>query len=479
MNNSKLITYLRTLSNYEMRDFGQFIVYKTAKGPNDLNVLFNYLKKLHPIFPEKKIEKKFVSKKIFKEEKSTKRIINTMYKLGLILDEYLVMDVLKEREKEKDFLLLNALQKRKLNKFFFKKAKQIQEDWQGNPRAGIDQLYDEFKLNEMCMSHPYYSLVKEMPINPEVLLNQIDKHYFAIKLYWNLCSSNTSNYIVNSKNGNSFTELFLDEIIDLTNNNDEYATTHGKLLSQMVLDFKNREYPNYYKYKNEFFQHFRLFNQKEKNDILTLLFHACYENYKKGEADAQNELFELSCFVVDNDLLMVDGYIFTGRFWNIVHIGLSSGELDWTDKVIEEYGEYLEEEIREDIITICKALLAFNRKKYSDALQLLSTVKFQNPVYGLYSKSVQLQCYYELGDEYDDLFRNLSKSFYLYITRKHTFSESMKNSFCNFISLATQLQNAKYDPNKNFDGIFKKINTTENLAYKSWLKEKVKIVSNY
>jgi len=46
MNNSKLITYLRTLSNYEMRDLGQFIVYKTAKGANDLNALFNYLKKL-------------------------------------------------------------------------------------------------------------------------------------------------------------------------------------------------------------------------------------------------------------------------------------------------------------------------------------------------------------------------------------------------------------------------------------------------
>jgi len=401
-----------------------------------------------------------------------------MYKLGLILDEYLVMDVLKEKEKEKDFLLLNALQKRKLNKFFFKKAGQMQEDWEKNPRAGIEQFYNEFKLKEICLLHPHYSLVKEMPINPKVLLNQIDKHYFAIKLYWNLCSYNNSNYIDNSKDEKSFAELFIDEIIDLTNKNDKYATTQGKLLSQMVFDFKNREYPNYYKYKNEFFQHFRLFNQKEKNGILTMLFHACYENYKKGEPDAQNEMFELSCFVVDNDLLMVDGYIFSGSFWNIVHIGLASGELDWTGNVIEKYGTYLEEEIRVDVVTICKALLAFNRKEYSDSLQLLSIVKFQDPIYGLYAKSVQLKCYYELGDEYDDLFHNLSKSFYLYITRKHTFSESMKSSFCNFISVTTQLQNAKYDPNKNFDKILQKFNSTENLAYKSWLKEKINRVNS-
>ncbi len=477
MNNSKLITYLKTLSNSEMRDFGQYIIYKSGKASNDLSKLFNYLKKLHPIFPEKKTEKKFVSKKLFKEEReNTKRVINTMYKLGVLLDDFLVIDILQEKEKEKDFLLLAALQKRKLNKFFFKKTEQIQEDWKKHPRSGIDQLYDEFKLKEMCLSHPYYPLVKEMPINPEVLINHIDKHYFAVKLYWNLCSYNTSNYIVNPNNEDATSELFIDEIINLTNYNPAYSTIQGKILSDLTIDFQNKIYPNYYKYKNDFFQHYRLFKQKEKNDILTMLFHACYENYKKGEPNAQNELFELSCFAVDNELLMIDGYVFSGRFWNVVHIGLASGELDWTDKVIEEYGKHLNEECRDDIITICKALVAFNRKSYADTLHLLSIVKFQNPIYGLYAKSVQLQCYYELGDEYDDLFQNLTKSFYLYITRKHSFSDSMKNSFCNFISITTQLQNAKFDPDKNFADILQKIDTTENLAYKSWLKEKIKTV---
>ncbi len=471
---SKLIVYLQTLSTSEMRDLGQFISFKSSNNKNDIILLFNYLKKLHPTFPEKKVQKEIVSKKLFKNEANqNKKLLNSMYRLNLLIDDFFVQEILATAIKDKDFLLLKALRERKLDKYFFKKIDSMQNDWNDNPKVGIEHLYDEYRLKEMCFSHPSYSLVKEMPLDPALLLNHIDEHYFATKLYWNLCLYNTQNYVSKKKNSDLNGTLFLDEIINSTEKNLSNHSPQTKLFSRLIIAFRTKNYTEFDQFKNAFFNNLHLYNYKEKVDIQTFLYHACYENYKTGVAGALDGLFELNCFAIEYDLIIEGGYISNMRFWNIIHIGFAAKKLNWTEKFIEDYGKYLQSEQKEDTILICKALLAFNFKKYEHALQLLATARFQNMLYALYTKSLQLQCYYELGDEYDDLFWNLCKSFNSYLNRREEFSENTKTSFSNFIYFSKLLLKTKHDPNKNLERLSKKINNNLNLAYKSWILEKL------
>jgi len=469
---SKLIAYLKTLSVSEMRELGQHIDFKSSNDQNDIVQLFKYLKKMHPVFPEKKIAKEYLINKIFKNEANkNKKLLNSVYRLNLLIDDFFVQKVLEKDLKDRDFLLLKALNNRKLDKYFFKKIETTQEDWDRKPIAGIDHLYDEYKLKEMCFSHPNYSLVKAMP-DLSLLINQIDKHYFATKLYLNMCLYNNENYISKKKHTSNKNNLFIDEIINLSKNNTTESSPQSKLFGQLLNALKEQNYKGYNKFKSDFFDNLQLYNYEEKSVIQICLYHACYENYKIGIASAL-DLFELNCFAVEHKMIIEGDYISNTKFWNIIHIGFAAQKLDWTKKIIEEYGKYLVEEQREDTILICKAMLAFNDKQYENALQILATAKFHNTLYALYAKSLQLQCYYELDDDYENLFWNLCKSFNSYLTRREEFSESTKTSFLNFITFARYLQKAKYDPDKDLISLSKKINNNSNIAYKTWVLQKL------
>ena len=474
MKNSKLIAYLKTLSSLEIRDFGQYIKFKTSKNANNVNTLFNYLKRLHPIYPEKKIDRDYVLKKLYGSD-DNKKLLNSIYKLSVLLDDFLILDVLNSKIKDKNFLLLDALKQRKLDKYFFKKTEQIQEEWEKKTYSGIDHLYDEYRLKEICYSHPNYSMVQEMPISPELLINHLDRHYFTTKLYWNVCIYNNNSYIINSTSEKKEinTEYFIDEIINLCNHGNFNTVPQAKLFGNFLAALINKDYSNFESIKEEFIQNIDLYNYKEKNNVMTFLYHSCYENYKNGNPNALNQLFELNCLAVKYELIIVDGYINSERFFDIVHIGFAAKKLEWTESFINDYDHYLQNSERQDTITLCKALLSFNKENYESALQILAIVKFQNLLYVLYAKSIQLQCYYELDEGYYDLFFNLTKSFNLYINRKDCFSDSTKKTFINFISVTKQLYNAKYNPEPNLVALSKKINNTSNIAYKSWIIKKM------
>jgi len=487
MTNSRLIAYLKTFSKAEMRDFGRHI--KASKGIKDVIVLYDYLQTYHPQFPEKYIIKENVAKKLFpKEQNIAKKFTNVMYRFGQLLDDFLVYEELKVKEAEKDLLLLHALKRRQLDQYFIKKAEQIEEEWSKNPPAGLEHLYNEYKLKEMYYhTHHNYPLVKKIPVSPEKFIYQIDTYYFATKLYWALFKRNNQNYITNL-NEPSNPEYLLEEILSLSQNPVFKKVPQIKLISNLLKAFINNDFEDFLDYKDEFLSFINLYNEKEKYDIVICLHSACYENYKLGKPKALQQLFDLNCLMIENHFLLRDGRIQTDQFWNIVNIGFAMNKIEWTEKFIFKYGDFLQQDEREDVLSICYAMISYHKNNYEEAIQKLATVRFQNVLFGLYARCIQLKSYYELGDDYYQMYLSLTKSFYLFLNR-NTFAEETKLQFKNFIALSKKLRNAKSKFTLLNDSAgFRKKLTEGNVAYKSWLlskldelelsrKEKVKILN--
>jgi len=428
-----------------MRDFGRHI--KASKGIKDVIVLYNYLQTYHPQFPEKYLEKAYITKKLFTNEKNiTKKFTNVMYRFGQLLDDFLVYEELKVKEAEKDLLLLHALKRRQLDQYFFKKAEQIEEDWRKNPPAGLEHLHNEYRLREMSHSHPNY-LVKKMPIGHEDLIYHIDSYYFAVKLYWALSVRHNKNYVVDQNNTNK-PQYLVDEILNICLETDYRKRPQIKLISKILETFKNKNFENYLELKAAFLNNFNLYNAREQYDFVILLYSICYESYMQGNTEALIELFDLNCIITENHFLLRDGRIQTDQFWNIVNIGFASNNFDWTEKFIAFYGDYLQPKEKEDVLIICDSMICYHKDKYKEAIQKLATVKFQNVLFGLYARCIQLKSYYELGDDY--------------------------MQFKNFISFSKKLRNAKNKPHliDNTDN-FRKSIKEGNIAYKSWLIAKL------
>ncbi len=472
MYNSKLIDFLKTLSNAEMREFGRFIEARSVKGSRDINALYECLKKLHPEYPEKKLAKEKIAKKIFpKDANQIKRLTQARYKLNLLLEDFLIHTELELHSNEKDFLLLHAMKRRKLDAYFFKQTEQLSANWQKKPEVGLEQLHHHFRLHKMRVLHPNLITENEMTQGSKTLLHLLDQYYFANKLYWTLCDYHNTHYFKNKQIkavSNSFPIEHINDFL-ACQSIDQVPQIH--LLHQLFTTFQNKQFDQYSDIQNIFVQDFILYNEAEQTDLLTFLTQLCYERYRQGEIIALKDLFALNCFAAEKGLLLQDGYIQSASFINIVNWGCAVKELDWVEQFIEEFAPYIQKD-QADTIRLCKSILYLNQEKYEDVLQELAQIKFNNIYYGVQARAILLQAYYEL-EEYEELFFNLSNSFGVFLHRNKSLSTQHKKSLSNFLHFAKRLQKAKNEYRLDTTELKNNIQACAELAYKSWLLKKV------
>ena len=475
MDKSKLIHIFKTLTKPELKEFGKYLDGTSYRKTGGVFAMYNYLKKWHPDFPPNKIEKTTVHNVIFKNSSTfNRRFSDLMTNLSKALEDFLIKKRLEKNDNEREILLLEVLKERKLDRFFFQRVNTIEKNWDTTNIAGIDQLHYDYKLMQMLFLHPSYSVLNETPIGPQHLIEKIDKYYIAVKLYWILCYYNNKNNVITKEDDSNIeAEFQIQNLLKLSDSPKFKDTPQIKLLKQLLSDFMFENFINYNQVKDNFINNLSLYNEYEKHDLINLLISYCNERQKKGDKEAIKALFDLLKFVVEQRMVLEEGYIAAEQFRTIVTIGCKVKEIDWIEQFIDEIGEYLQEAEKNDTILLCKAQVLIHKKQFGEAIKLLAQIKLQNILYSVQTRSMQLICYYEL-DGYEDLFFNTGKSSTDYLKRNSQISDVTYKSFSNFISLARKLYICKTKENNcNKQLLEKEINETNNVYHKQWLLEKV------
>jgi len=474
MTNSKLIIYLKTLSNAEMKDFGLFL--SISKGAKDAFQLYNYLKKYHPNYSEKAIEKEKVTGKLFPKDKNkAKKLINAMQRCSRLLDEFLIQEELKTLAENQELLLLKALKKRRLDTYFFRKAEKLEKDWTNNPRPGLLTLHYLFRLKEMIFGHPKSKLADKKPGSYNLMLDNLDHYYFTVKLYWEIILGNNGSFLSNEEDKKG---LLINEIQDVIHNNTNQFPVQVVFFNQLLGLIEKDDFSNFDKLKDIFFNNVALFTKREQINIAICLQTGLYENYRTKQICVINSMFDFNRKMVDFDLILEHGYIQTDKFWNIAAFGFAADQISWTKDFIERFGGYLPENEVEDVLSLTNAMLNFYEKKYMEALQYIAPIKFQNLMYSIRARIIQLQCYYELGKRYEELFWDFSKSFYMFLFRNNEISDVFKQEINQFLDLTKKLyqkkQNSKYININKIEDVLKE----GNIISKSWLSKKLEELKN-
>ncbi|MCC6279266.1 MAG: hypothetical protein IT262_01600 [Saprospiraceae bacterium] len=125
------------------------------------------------------------------------------------------------------------------------------------------------------------------------------------------------------------------------------------------------------------------------------------------------ELFELYKAQIELGVLHVNGYLSPVMMRNITIVGLKRREFDWvqmfldenTDRIVPTYME------REDIITLCKAYLYFEKKEFNRALEMINSLRYESLFTKMDERRMRLLCYYELrmSGPLDDLINSFRK----------------------------------------------------------------------
>ncbi len=472
MQNSKLIVFLRTLSDAEMKDLGKYIEYKTASYATDIKNLYQYLKKHHPNYTFTEESKSEIVKKIFPKE-NLRKLENVMTRFNRILEDFLIQKEFEESKIEKDFFLLQALKKRKLNDYFFRKTEQLENDWQKQKVEGLEDLHNLYKLKKIHFMHPNYNDIKKIANISKTLSYHLDEYYSATKLYWTLNNYINSSHLNNDESAKN-SIYSIQNTIAYALNADLKHPPSITLLGEITQAFYTQNFAVYPKLKEIFYKHIDDFNKYEQTDLVDYLTNICYTNYKLGKKEALKDLFELKRFSVEQGFLLEDGYISNFSFQNIVNIACTAQELDWAEKFVKKYASFIEAEKRQDNDRLCKAIIYLHRKKHEEVLEILAPLRFQNVYYGVQARALLLQTYYQLDQSFDNLVNN----FKVFLYRDVKLAETLKKSFKNFIKFTNKLYKAKTTYKADLTSLEKNINSCTQIVYKSWLLEKLEELQN-
>lgn len=109
-------------------------------------------------------------------------------------------------------------------------------------------------------------------------------------------------------------------------------------------------------------------------------------------------LFELYKEQLALDILHVDGYLTPVILRNVTIVGLKRREFDWVQHFLEENADRIVPtyQEREDIVTLCKAYLHFEKKEFHTALERINSLHYESLFTKMDERRMRLMCYYEM-----------------------------------------------------------------------------------
>ena len=222
-------------------------------------------------------------------------------------------------------------------------------------------------------------------------------------------------------------------------------------------------------------RHDGLFPPEEQTALYQLALNYCIRRINDGFSEAYSDALTLYRTMLDRGLLLRQGRLSQWTYKNITAAGLRSGAFAWTEDFLYRYRDALHPAERENAFAYNLAELHFEKLDFAGALRALQNVEFTDFTYQLGAKTLQLKCFYALG-EWEALTALLDSTRQL-LRRNRSLSTFGKTTNLNFLRLLRQIkywkQNQSLQPARRWKleqkNLKEDVQRTQPLAHKDWL----------
>lgn len=484
---SKIIEVIKTFSPEEIKGFRNYVRSPLHNSNKKVIKLFELLRKYYPDFTSKNIQKETLFKKLYPAKNYSdivmRILISDMLRLA---EEYLAyigysIDVIGSKK-----YLLKELDQRKLRTLFsrhIKEAEQLLED-----REGINNDYflnrfdiESAKFEYLISSDRQDRAGSILEKQGEYLVN-----YFLINSMNILQQINEMKEVVNFKYENNLAELFF-SCIDIDSYMDKLKKCgykHYSLIEIYYLLYKSGEnvknYDHNERLKNAVIGNLHIFDENERNNLLLAYESCAVTRIRYGLKKSKEDLMSVYEIMLKGISFSEKGkrYIQANLFRNIFYTALLLKKHDWAEEFVRKYSDYLLPEQRPDMLNYTGAMLLFERKKFDEAVELISRVNYSFFVFKYEAKVLMIKIYYELNLFEQDL--SLIDSFSHFLTKNKNVSAEYKESFNNFLKFVKILIRQKNIPEKTskftVNEVLMKAESMDHFISKRWVLEKIKLL---
>ncbi len=483
MRNSRLIKIIQTLSPSEFRRFIDYIKSPYFNKNERLTKLIEAIHQSAPEFGEASLSKKqlfkvMYGKSVFVEQ----QVHDALSQLLRLLERFLAQEKFQEDASSEYVYLLSSLNQRNVDDHFSRVYKKAQKILLKQNLPSESHYYKQYLLNDVAVEFESKKRIRSSQdsFDEELLeLNRmLDKYYLLTKLHF-ACE------ILNRKNiVRSFSFPHMLEEIQQFLAQEDHPYADDPIITIYYTIFQMLKDPDQTQHFNRLIvlleQHVNHFT---KNELERLYGHAqnyCATKINQGNSDYYQQLFRIYRQLLENDILIRDGYLAHWYMKNIVTIGLRLKEYDWVESFLNTYERKLHPEVKEHVYAFNKANLLFETNRYSEAKLLLQQVEFTDVLYHLSAKSILLKIHYEEKD--DDSMSYLIQAFQVFLRRNKHLSKKHYQNHIHFIRFSKKLFHLHLQSDRirdeRFDTRLQKIESeltkTKSVAYLSWLKLKLR-----
>lgn len=468
MKGTKLYDLLSELSIYELNRFEKFL---HSPYHNEDARLINFYSLIQPYFKKRateNIDKNEVWKKVFGNQAFNNlmyaRLLSDLVKKaeGFLVVERVNTNVSMERT-----LLLETYNERKLDKYFTEPYHYTLQKLEGQPYRDSDYYFHRFRFNALQNIHLENKRQRNSEKNLMQTIESLDAYFLIHKLRYSAAFLHYKKFL--TQEGEM---MLLREVMEHLKKNDYEHIPAVSIYYQIVLTLIEPEEENHFQIlKKQMLKHQKLFPESVNKEYFAFAINYCIRKINNGKIVYQQEIFSLYKEALKADLMLENGSITPWDFKNIVTIALRNKEYKWTETFIEEYNIKIPKIERANAYTFNRARYFFAVRKYDSVLKLLQDVKYDDIFYLLDSKSTLMKTYYELG-EYQPLM-SLKESFRILLRRKKVISDQNRTNYMNFLRFTMKLYRVDVKDKKKVEVLRKTIESTSNIADKSWIMEKL------
>lgn len=466
MNRSKADILLSQMNVYELNRLGKFLTSPYHNEDDKLVSLFNFLM---PYYKAKKPRpgREMIWGKVYRRQKYTNLKFARLLSDLLKKTEAFIAVERMFREGDSSLYILSRYNEIGLVHHFAEPYRAALQRIDKQPFRDSEYYFHSFRLNEQLNINIESKKERNSEKHLAETIHSFDTYYLINKLRFSAALLHYRHFL----NLSGAESTLLSEILQyLQRINIEVPIVDIYYHVVLTLIEPDQE-QHFLKLKELLFANANTLRLESQKEIFAFALNYCIRKINKGQQFYQAEIFQLYKDALQRSLMMENGVMTPWDYKNIVTIGLRNKEYDWTEKFIESYIDKLTKSEQQNAYTFNKARYYFAIAKYDKVLELLQNVEYNDIFYLLDSKTTLMKTYYELG-EYQPL-QSLKESFRILLRRKKVISEQNQSNYGNFARFAMKLYRADPKNKVKLSGLRKSIESTANIADKTWIMEKL------
>jgi hypothetical protein len=436
----------RLLSTFDKKEYPVIERYleTASRGPTEtMRAIFRHLCRHAGRKGKDSDDEKFIQEAFGwgKNDPQTASKVNfALHQLKLSLEDYLLHDHYKQHELAREKALLEAFRHRKASEFVLESSARI--DKLIEPMGKGPTYYDaEAELINVQFNHPYPNQYARRKYDIQDVIRSFERTHLSLALVhnWNLLLQP-----LHLTQLDEHTRRSIQQVLNAVAGDPEFAAEPFQLAYTIAVRSLADKQLSLSTFQAIRAAAGRLLGHAPAHEVMGLM--NLQINYlillqNASASDYSEVLLELYDLGLENGGLFKDGYLSYGDFMNMINLSAKIKRLVWAKGVIDRFGDRLNPEVREQVLPLARARIAYFEGDPAQALRLLNPQrKALNDPDKVLEKLLRSYCYYELGQ--DDLLEAHLEAFRKFILRHKTLVASMRRPSGEFIRILRRLMGA-------------------------------------